>query len=71
LIRYEKPDIDDDDEDATQTDWSVIKRASVKIAAIDNGLAFPYKHPDSWRACESVCISFIPLCREDKVYNYV
>lgn len=22
----------------------------VKIAAIDNGLAFPFKHPDSWRA---------------------
>jgi len=24
----------------------------VKIAAIDNGLAFPFKHPDQWRACE-------------------
>jgi len=22
----------------------------LKIAAIDNGLAFPFKHPDSWRA---------------------
>lgn len=22
----------------------------IGIAAIDNGLAFPYKHPDSWRA---------------------
>lgn len=22
-----------------------------KIAAIDNGLAFPFKHPDEWRAC--------------------
>lgn len=22
----------------------------ISIAAIDNGLAFPYKHPDSWRA---------------------
>lgn len=22
----------------------------IKIAAIDNGLAFPFKHPDSWRA---------------------
>jgi len=22
----------------------------VKVAAIDNGLAFPFKHPDSWRA---------------------
>ncbi|XP_003742948.1 phosphatidylinositol 4-kinase type 2-beta [Galendromus occidentalis] len=26
------------------------KVAEVKIAAIDNGLAFPFKHPDSWRA---------------------
>lgn len=24
--------------------------AEVKLAAIDNGLAFPFKHPDSWRA---------------------
>lgn len=24
--------------------------ALVKIAAIDNGLAFPYKHPDNWRS---------------------
>lgn len=29
--------------------WSP-KPAEVKIAAIDNGLAFPFKHPDSWRA---------------------
>lgn len=25
---------------------------SITIAAIDNGLAFPFKHPDEWRACE-------------------
>ena len=25
----------------------------IKVAAIDNGLAFPFKHPDEWRACES------------------
>lgn len=35
-------------------DTSVSKTGSeqgeVKIAAIDNGLAFPFKHPDSWRA---------------------
>jgi len=23
----------------------------IEIAAIDNGLAFPFKHPDEWRAC--------------------
>lgn len=27
-----------------------IKKNEVRIAAIDNGLAFPYKHPDEWRA---------------------
>lgn len=25
-------------------------QAQISIAAIDNGLAFPFKHPDSWRA---------------------
>ena len=25
-------------------------RPVIKIAAIDNGLAFPFKHPDEWRA---------------------
>ena len=24
----------------------------IKVAAIDNGLAFPFKHPDEWRACK-------------------
>ena len=24
----------------------------IRIAAIDNGLAFPFKHPDEWRACK-------------------
>lgn len=30
--------------------WRVIDSSIIKIAAIDNGLAFPFKHPDSWRA---------------------
>ncbi|KAH8248443.1 hypothetical protein KR032_009798 [Drosophila birchii] len=30
--------------------WNVVNSAFVRIAAIDNGLAFPFKHPDSWRA---------------------
>ena len=28
------------------------KVVRVKLAAIDNGLAFPFKHPDEWRACK-------------------
>lgn len=31
-------------------DWKVVDSSTIKIAAIDNGLAFPFKHPDSWRA---------------------
>ncbi|CAL8133261.1 unnamed protein product [Orchesella dallaii] len=29
---------------------SAMKTRRIKIAAIDNGLAFPFKHPDEWRA---------------------
>ncbi|XP_019867131.2 phosphatidylinositol 4-kinase type 2-alpha [Aethina tumida] len=32
------------------TEWSMVQLPEISIAAIDNGLAFPYKHPDSWRA---------------------
>jgi len=28
------------------------REENIKIAAIDNGLAFPFKHPDEWRNCE-------------------
>ncbi|XP_052902338.1 phosphatidylinositol 4-kinase type 2-alpha isoform X2 [Anopheles moucheti] len=32
------------------TDWNLVQLPEIRIAAIDNGLAFPFKHPDSWRA---------------------
>ena len=28
----------------------------VQLAAIDNGLAFPFKHPDEWRACKCLLL---------------
>ncbi|KAJ8269761.1 hypothetical protein COCON_G00123680 [Conger conger] len=31
------------------TEWGWEKDPSVRVAAIDNGLAFPFKHPDEWR----------------------
>lgn len=34
----------------TEDDWNMVKLPTIEIAAIDNGLAFPFKHPDSWRA---------------------
>ena len=40
-------------------------KAVIKIAAIDNGLAFPCKHPDEWRACTS----FFFLMSENLVFN--
>ena len=30
--------------------WNVVSTPKISVAAIDNGLAFPYKHPDTWRA---------------------
>ncbi|KAL8578495.1 Phosphatidylinositol 4-kinase type 2-beta [Nucella lapillus] len=31
-------------------EWSIVNNPEISVAAIDNGLAFPYKHPDEWRA---------------------
>jgi phosphatidylinositol 4-kinase type 2 len=39
------------DDNSIYWDGERINKA-IKIAAIDNGLAFPFKHPDEWRACE-------------------
>ncbi|XP_076192166.1 phosphatidylinositol 4-kinase type 2-beta isoform X2 [Aptenodytes patagonicus] len=49
LVRYEKQDdgLDLSDKDSQ---WTITKESTIKIAAIDNGLAFPFKHPDEWRA---------------------
>ncbi|RKO97637.1 hypothetical protein CXG81DRAFT_13549, partial [Caulochytrium protostelioides] len=37
-------------------------RSHVQIAAIDNGLAFPYKHPDRWRSYPYGW-AFLPIAR--------
>lgn len=52
LIKYEKPEVRPGGAGggAEEDDWSIVRLPEVKIAAIDNGLAFPFKHPDSWRA---------------------
>jgi len=49
LVKYSKPpktDTTDLENQASQND----NLPDVDVAAIDNGLAFPFKHPDSWRA---------------------
>lgn len=43
LIKYTKPD-------PAVANGTIPTKPEVKIAGIDNGLAFPFKHPDSWRA---------------------
>ncbi|MBN3315943.1 P4K2B kinase, partial [Atractosteus spatula] len=48
LIKYEKPGNTEVSE--KDTEWATKKDPAIKIAAIDNGLAFPFKHPDEWRA---------------------
>ncbi|KAF2902514.1 hypothetical protein ILUMI_03676 [Ignelater luminosus] len=57
LIKYDQPSIVSNNVngitqmEATDTvDWNLVQLPEITIAAIDNGLAFPYKHPDSWRA---------------------
>lgn len=51
LIKYEKPKlVKKEDPEGDEEEWEVISPASIQVAAIDNGLAFPIKHPDSWRA---------------------
>ncbi|XP_033015888.1 phosphatidylinositol 4-kinase type 2-beta isoform X3 [Lacerta agilis] len=49
LVRYEKQS---DERELSDKDiqWIDKKEPIIKIAAIDNGLAFPFKHPDEWRA---------------------
>ncbi|XP_031559518.1 phosphatidylinositol 4-kinase type 2-beta-like isoform X2 [Actinia tenebrosa] len=52
LISYENtPEVDESvkTEDG-EAAWDVVNSPKIFVAAIDNGLAFPYKHPDSWRA---------------------
>lgn len=43
LIQFSKPPSPPDEEGGREA-------PPIKVAAIDNGLAFPIKHPDSWRA---------------------
>lgn len=52
LIKYDKPELEEENQNAQGEveDWSMVTSPEICIAAIDNGLAFPFKHPDEWRA---------------------
>ncbi|XP_072041804.1 phosphatidylinositol 4-kinase type 2-alpha-like [Amphiura filiformis] len=49
LIRYDKSAVDEEAGMEDSSDWSLVKPPEINLAAIDNGLAFPFKHPDEWR----------------------
>lgn len=52
LINYHKQISSQSSEIDSDPSWNSSKiKPNIKIAAIDNGLAFPFKHPDEWRAC--------------------
>jgi len=42
-----------------EEDWSIVENPQISIAAIDNGLAFPFKHPDQWRTCMHLFLGFL------------
>merc|ERR1711953_179148 len=51
LIKYEpEQETEGSSSNSGNSEWAMIKPPTVRVAAIDNGLAFPIKHPDSWRA---------------------
>lgn len=56
LIKYDHPTLVNGNTVSAQveltetSEWNLVQLPEISIAAIDNGLAFPYKHPDSWRA---------------------
>ncbi|KAL7064081.1 hypothetical protein AAHC03_05080 [Spirometra sp. Aus1] len=53
LIRYEMPPVKEvasDTDPTKEASWDMVPLPTVDVVAIDNGLAFPFKHPDEWRA---------------------
>lgn len=59
MLYYGRPDDDEavrQDKSAStslaalESSWHVVSSPIVRVAGIDNGLAFPHKHPDKWRS---------------------
>ncbi|XP_041369019.1 phosphatidylinositol 4-kinase type 2-beta-like isoform X2 [Gigantopelta aegis] len=48
LIKYEQASTRT--HSGEEAEWSLVENPEISVAAIDNGLAFPCKHPDEWRA---------------------
>ena len=52
------------EEDETTPMNTVTTEGGIRIAAIDNGLAFPFKHPDEWRTCKYIVFAY------NRLYKY-
>ncbi|THD28724.1 Phosphatidylinositol 4-kinase type-ii [Fasciola hepatica] len=50
LIRYEVSELSENTHEDFHAEWGVVKMPQIQVFAIDNGLAFPVKHPNEWRA---------------------
>ncbi|CAH8496826.1 unnamed protein product [Schistosoma turkestanicum] len=50
LIRYQSSDLKEDTDETNKDGWGVVDMPKIELFAIDNGLSFPFKHPDEWRA---------------------
>ena len=88
--------VDDDEEEegnkGEYAEYEMIPKTTknrkpiVKIAAIDNGLAFPFKHPDNWRTypyswmnlkcaaepfSDQTCAEFIPILSDPNSWDSI
>nr|CAH8847580.1 unnamed protein product [Trichobilharzia regenti] len=63
LIRYHSPELKEGTDETTKDDWGVIGMPKIELFAIDNGLAFPFKHPDEWRAYPFYW-AWLPMAKE-------
>ena len=91
-----KSDGDEEEEEESKktgyAEFEMIPKSSknrkpvVKIAAIDNGLAFPFKHPDNWRTypyswitmkcanepfSDQTCAEFIPILSDPNAWDSI
>ncbi|TNN17234.1 Phosphatidylinositol 4-kinase type 2-beta [Schistosoma japonicum] len=63
LIRYKGSELKDDTDEISKDGWGVVNMPKIELFAIDNGLSFPFKHPDEWRAYPFYW-AWLPMAKE-------
>ncbi|CAH8556039.1 unnamed protein product [Heterobilharzia americana] len=63
LIRYQSSELKEEPDEINKDDWGVVNMPKIELFAIDNGLAFPFKHPDEWRAYPFYW-AWLPMAKE-------